>query len=825
MNNKGYHISEIAKIVQGQLHLGSTDETIRSISIDSRKTHAASDVLFFALIGERNNGHEYIESLIKAGTTNFVVSDLNYILEGPYNFIHCPNTLDALQALAKYHRKQFNYPVVGITGSNGKTTIKEWLAQLIAPDKQIVRSPKSYNSQVGVPLSIWQMSHEDDLALIEAGISLPGEMQSLQDIIDPEWGVLTNIGEAHSANFENNDQKLLEKLKLFKNSNILFLSEKITQSSVAQTLTELPEIVSFGNTPNHFLYLHHIEVVTDHTSITGEVDNEIYTIEIPVIDKASIENACFCWCILAWMGYPKETVQERMGWIHPLAMRLEIKEGIQQTAIINDIYNSDYGSLEIALDFLALQKRHNKHSIILSDIQQSGHKPEHLYQQIARLLDKHQLDRFIGIGPEIYQHKHLFSLNNAHFYTSTQAFIDSFDINEFNNETILLKGARTFSFEKISKQLQYKTHQTVLEISLNAIEHNLNYFKSKLSSNVLMMCMVKAFSYGAGSFEIANLLQFHNVNYLGVAYADEGIELRKNGISLPIMVMSPERRSFSQMIQQRLEPEIHNFKILKEFIDELLLNFPNIGAYPIHLKIDTGMHRLGFEKQDINKLKDILLKNHKVVKIKSIFSHLAAGDEAHHDSFTRKQIQSFDETSSILTASFDYKILRHIANSAGIQRFPEAQFDMVRLGIGLYGIGVNKIEQANLQFVSRFVSSIAQIRTIKIGESIGYGRRGIAEREIRVATVMLGYADGLSRSLSNGKGALYVKNKPAPIVGNVCMDMCMIDVTDIDANIDDEVIVFDENRSIIDLAKKLNTIPYEIMTSISNRVKRIYYQE
>lgn len=820
----GYHMSQIAHFTNGQFIQNDNDDIIIHISIDSRKTFSKSSTLFFALVGERNDGHEFIDTLIENGIKNFIISDSSFVQNRKANFILVKDTLVALQKLATEHRSSFSYPVLGITGSNGKTAVKEWLAQLLSSDRQIIRSPKSYNSQVGVPLSIWQMTQNDELAIIEAGISQPGEMPKLANIIQPNWGILTNIGEAHSVNFSSNQEKLNEKLELFREAEIVFSRDKYLSLENLKKKDFKGKLVLFGNSDGCFLQILEVKKIGKSTSIQGHVRNESYSIEIPFTDQASIENACICWTVMAWMQYSPETIQERMLWLHPIAMRLELKEGIHQTTLINDTYNSDIGSLEIALDFLSQQKQHQKKSLILSDILQSKNEDKNLYQAVADAVNQRNIYRLIGIGPKIKQFEGLFELENKSFYSNTAEYLENFDFSTLNNETILIKGARHYSFEKISKRLQNKTHQTVLEISLNAIEHNLNYFKSKLQPGVRLMCMVKAFSYGSGSFEIANLLQFHNVNYLGVAYSDEGLELRKNGINLPIMVMSPDQRSFGQMILQRLEPEVHNFDLLSTFLDELdqhKLKKP----YPIHLKIDTGMHRLGFEQKDMNQLISILKSNRDKIKIQSIFSHLAASDESTHDEFTQHQIQLFENISQQITQEFDYEIIRHIANSAGIQRFPNAQFDMVRLGIGLYGVGVNSNEQKKLQSVSRFVSSISEIRKIKKGDSIGYSRKGKAEKDTTIATVMLGYADGLSRALSNGVGKLYVHHQPAPIIGNVCMDMCMIDVSGIDAKIGDEVVVFDQNHPIDQLAQTLNTIPYEIMTSISSRVKRIYFQE
>lgn len=825
-----YSISAISSIVNGNIS-GNTTSTssIKNLLIDSRKLSNAETSLFFAIKGERHDGHAYLIELFEKGVRNFVVSTLpntSFVFEGA-SFIFVADTLLALQQLCAYHRQQFKIPVVGITGSNGKTIVKEWLYQLMREDKNIVRSPKSFNSQVGVPLSVWQISEEHDLAIFEAGISKPKEMRLLENIIQPTIGVITNIGQAHDENFENQKQKVSEKLKLFLNSEVLIyckdylsIHDEITNNkSFAEA-----KFFTWSKKLRADLLVGRITKSDTDTEIQGVYKNDFIRITIPFTDEASIENTIHCWATMLYLGYENAVIAERMRFLSPVAMRLELKEGINNCSIINDSYNSDLGSLAIALDFLNQQKQHPKKTLILSDILQSGQNDATLYKEVAELIHKKGISRLIGIGEGISSQASQFNCEKS-FYKSTADFLQQFNNSFFRDETILLKGARAFSFEAISKIIQQKAHETVLEINLNAIVHNLNYYRSKLRADTKVMAMVKAFSYGSGSFEIANILQFHRVDYLAVAYADEGIELRKAGITMPIMVMNPEEQSYDAMIQYNLEPEIYSFRVLSLFEETLKRSERNnVQPIPIHIKLDTGMHRLGFDEEEVNEL-IVRISNNKHLTIKSIFSHLAASDEHEHDDFTWQQIKKLNKMSEKIKTHFNYPILKHILNSAGISRFPDAQFEMVRLGIGLYGIGANKTEQAQLQNVSTLKTSISQIKNIPANETIGYSRKGVASRDIQIATVPIGYADGLSRKLSNGAGKMIVKGKEAPIIGNVCMDMCMIDITDIQANENDEVIIFGDLNPIADVAKDIGTIPYEVLTNVSRRVKRVYYQE
>lgn len=827
-----YTTSAIAQITGATLH-GAGNRPVAHLLIDSRKLGHISDALFFALRGDRHDGHLFIADLYARGLRAFVVEYLPENFTTAFadaDFLLLDDTLQALQDLCAFHRKQFTCPVIGITGSNGKTVVKEWLYQLLHEDFSIVRSPKSFNSQVGVPLSVWQMNAEHQLGIFEAGISQPGEMIRLQRIIAPTVGLITNIGQAHDENFTRQDEKVDEKLQLFHSCETLIYCKDY--ASVHDRIGLDPalhkkKLFTWSAKTKADLQQARVTRIGLETEIQAVYHLRFETIRIPFTDDASVENAMHCWAVMLHLGIPQETITARMASLSPVAMRLELKEGINNCSVINDSYNSDLGSLAVALDFLNQQHQHAQHTLILSDILQSGQSEHALYAEVASLLSKKGIHRLIGIGEAICRNRDLFEVQDKSFYTDTASFLQSFSISSFRDETILLKGARAFGFEAISKVLQQKTHETVLEINLNALVHNLNYFRSRLQPGTKLMAMVKALSYGSGSFEIANVLQFHRADYLAVAYADEGIELRKAGITLPIMVMNPEEQSYDAMIQYRLEPEIYSFRVLSLF-DEAAQRQRRIGEdippLPIHIKLDTGMRRLGFEEADLNEL-IVRLRNNRQLVVRSVFSHLAGSDEAVHDGFTKQQVERFAAMSEKLQQHLGTKFLRHILNSAGISRFPDAQFDMVRLGIGMYGIGVNPEEQALLQNVSTLKTTISQIKNVSEGETVGYSRKGKATRPTQIATVPIGYADGLNRRLSNGRGVLWVNGEPAPIIGNVCMDMCMIDITGMNAKEGDEVIVFGDAVTIARMAKDLETIPYEVLTNVSARVKRVYFQE
>ncbi len=830
MNHTSYTLGEILSIVRGQ-KAGDYDENhwISDILIDSRQLVSAKHCLFFALVSSRNDGHRYISDLYDKGLRAFVVSELPPLISNYPGaaFILVDNTLAALQALAAAHRQGFNIPVIGITGSNGKTIIKEWLFQLMHSDKDIIRSPKSYNSQIGVPLSVWQMDKGHEMAIFEAGISEPDEMDKLQQIIKPTIGLFTNIGQAHDENFIQGNQKTGEKLKLFtKVDTLVYCLDHADIHSVIIRSEILHTIKSFtwSTKVPADLQISAIEKKGQSTLMTGIYNEEKISINIPFTDQASIENATHCWAMMLLLGYDTHVIRDRMASLTPIAMRLELKEGINNCTIINDSYNSDVNSLGIALDFLKQQNQHLQRTLILSDILQSGRNEMDLYAQIGELVGQKGIDRLIGIGPAISRQADKFTVDKQ-FFESTDAFLSQFPFASLSNQSILLKGARVFEFERISNLLQQKAHETVLEINLNNLVANLNYYRSKLKSGTKLMAMVKAFGYGSGSFEIANVLQFHHVDYLAVAYADEGIELRKAGINVPIMVMSPEENGFDAMIKHQLEPEIFSFRILgllEETIERTAL--PPNKPVKIHIKLDTGMHRLGFCKADIPELTKRIAAN-PMLRVQSVFSHLAASDRPEYDSFTQEQIDVFNILSNNIIATLPEKPDRHILNSAGITRFPQAHYNMVRLGIGLYGVPATTEEKEKLQRVVALKSTISQIKDVPAHDSVSYNRSGVLKRQSRIGVVPIGYADGLFRRLGNGKGTLYVNGQEASIVGDVCMDMCMIDLTEVRAEEGDTVVVFDEQYPIEKIAAAAETIPYEILTRISRRVKRVYFQE
>ncbi len=790
---------------------------IDTISIDSRSLQNSENTLFFAIIGPNHDGHLYIEELITKGVQHFVVSHIPENIVGKANFLVVENTLEALQKFAAYYRSLFDFPIIGITGSNGKTIIKEWLNFLLSPDYNIIRSPKSYNSQVGVPLSILGINEKHNLGIFEAGISTRNEMEKLQKIIRPTLGILSNIGSAHDEGFPSVAEKIKEKLKLFSSVNVLILNKNKTICAFVNPKIKTFSWCSDDKSADVYITKKNIGELTE-LQVTYREDT--FPITIPFQDQASVENAIHCMMVLLYFGYKQNVIQTRMAQLYPVEMRLKLKNGIYNCTIIDDSYSSDFQSLKIALDFLENQKQHKKKTLILSDIFQSGLSNEELYSQVSQLIISNKITRVIGIGETISQYKNKFI--NSITFKNVNEFIANFDSLNFDNETILIKGARDFRFEEIVSILEEKTHETVLEINLNAIGHNLNFFKSKLAPKTKMMVMVKAFGYGNGGFEIAKLLEHHKVNYLGVAFADEGISLKNAGITVPIMVLNPETTSFTAIIQHQLEPEIYSIKGLKSFLK--IAEQKKLKHFPIHIKIDTGMHRLGFEEENFEELIQIL-KGNETIQIKSILSHMATSDDLKHDAFAKSQIALFEKFSSKMMNELNIKPIRHILNTSGITNYPQAQYDMVRLGIGLYGISSDEEEQKELENVGTLKSIISQIRTIEAGESVGYGRRFIAAKQTKIATIPIGYADGISRSWGNGVGYIVINHKPAKIVGSICMDMLMADVSNIDCKEGNTVIIFGENPTVSFMAKQLNTIPYEILTSISQRVKRVFFRE
>ncbi|KAF2507734.1 bifunctional UDP-N-acetylmuramoyl-tripeptide:D-alanyl-D-alanine ligase/alanine racemase [Flavobacterium zhairuonense] len=804
----------------------NSDVFIDHISIDSRSLQNGSKTLFIALSGINNDAHLYIEELIEKGVQNFAVQYVPENVKGKANFLVVKNTLSALQQFASYYRDLFDFPIIGLTGSNGKTIVKEWLNFLLSPDYNIIRSPKSYNSQVGVPLSVIAINEKHNLGIFEAGISTVNEMEKLEKIIKPNIGVLTSIGSAHDEGFEDLEQKIKEKLLLFKKTNVIIyqkneLVDKCLVAFSAENPIQDRTFFSWSFSDNSAdVFILKKETKNESTIIQYQYENKVSDLEIPFNDSASVENAISCLLVLLYFKYDSKTIQNRVQMLYPVQMRLEVKNGINNCSIIDDSYSSDFQSLKIALDFLESQQKKNAtKTVILSDIFQSGFSNEELYSKVSQLVSANKINRVIGIGPTISSFKDKFS--NCIAFQDTASFIEAFESLNFHNETILIKGARSFQFEEIVSLLEEKTHETVLEINLDSISHNLNYYKSKLADDVKIMVMVKAFGYGNGGLEIAKLLEHHKVDYLGVAFADEGISLKNGGIKLPIMVLNPESTSFPSIIQYKLEPEIYSLKGLNAFLK--IAKEKNLKDFPIHIKMDTGMHRLGFEENTIDELIQTL-KNNSTVRVQSILSHLATSDDPKHFEFVEKQIGLFEKLSSKLMSELNINPIRHILNTSGISNFPDAQYNMVRLGIGLYGVSNDSSEQKYLENVGTLKSIISQIRTIPSGDSVGYGRRFMAEKETKIATIPIGYADGISRLWGNEVGFVTIKNQKANIVGSVCMDMLMVDVSHIDCKEGDSVIIFGESPTVIEMAEALKTIPYEIMTSISQRVKRVFFR-
>lgn len=825
-----YSVKEINNIVNGNFLKENTDALISQVSIDTRQITNAQQSLFFCLIA-RNDGHQHIESAYKKGIRNFIISkniDIEKYTDA--NFIIVENTTSALQQLAKNHREQFNIPVIGITGSNGKTIVKEWLYQLLSAEKNIVKSPKSYNSQIGVPLSVLNMEKENELAIFEAGISTVAEMENLEKIIQPSIGILTNIGTAHDAGFSSKEEKLNEKLKLFTNCKTLIscYDNPLIYAAVGKMAKENPAFTSFSWSVNidSTIVIQFNKRETAHTYFTikngyGSASNFSETLlKIPFTDDASIENCLHCVVTLIHLGYSIDVIQSKIAALRNLPMRLELKYGINNCSMIDDSYSADFHSLQVALDFFKQQESHKKKTLIISEFEESGLSEKDFIQKLKTVLQENKFDKLIGVGKAFIQHIEslAYTVKEWYVFESTEKLIEQFSVLTFENELILLKGARKFSFEKISAQLIGQTHATVLEINLNALTNNLNVYKSYLAKNTGVIAMVKAFSYGSGSVEVASLLEKQGVDYLAVAYADEGVELRKNNIKTPIMVMNPDVVDFDRMIEYDLEPEIYSLQILQQLIHKI-----GEQAINIHLKLETGMNRLGFTTDELDELITIL-QAHSTIKVKTIFSHLAASEDALFDSFTNEQIAAFNQLADKLIAAFNYHIKKHLVNSSGIIRFPQAHFDYVRLGIGLYGADSSSTIQEKLQVIGKLKTRVAQIKYVKSGQTIGYSRKGVADKDMKIAVLAIGYADGYDRRFGNGIGEVFIAGQCAKIIGNICMDMCMADISHIDdVHEGDECEIYGKEISIIEQAKKIGTISYELLTRISSRVKRLYY--
>ncbi|MDR0939517.1 MAG: bifunctional UDP-N-acetylmuramoyl-tripeptide:D-alanyl-D-alanine ligase/alanine racemase [Mediterranea sp.] len=825
-----YTIESIAKYLNAR-RLGSAGASIDWLLTDSRSLSFPEETLFFAIATKRNNGARYIPDLYERGVRNFVLTEndldtyIDKVRMADANFLVVAQPLKALQKLAEKHRERFRVPVIGITGSNGKTIVKEWLHQLLSPQTRVVRSPRSYNSQIGVPLSVWQLADDTELGIFEAGISEMGEMAALKRMIQPTIGILTNIGGAHQENFHSLQEKCMEKITLFKDCEVVIYNgdNELLAGCMAKSMLTAREIAWSRKDIERPLYISQVEKLDDQTVIAYRYLDMENTFSIPFVDDASIENALNCLGACLYLMLPPRRITERMRRLEPVAMRLEVKEGKNGCVLINDSYNSDLASLDIALDFLVRrsEKKGLKRTLILSDILETGQSPATLYRKVASLAVRREVDKLIGVGPAITAAAARFDeLPERHFFADTQSLLTSGLLRTLQQETVLIKGARKFSFDLLTEALERKMHETILEVNLGAMIENLNHYRSLLlqPESTKTVCMIKAAAYGAGSYEIAKTLQEHHVDYLAVAVADEGFELRKAGITASIMVMNPELTTFKTLFDNKLEPEVYSFHLLDALVHAA--EKEGITNYPIHVKIDTGMHRLGFAPDEMAELTDRLRGQNAVIP-RSVFSHFVGSDSAEFDDFSRLQIAGFEQAAAELQAAFGHKILRHLCNTAGIQRFPEAQFDMVRLGIGLYG--VNPVDNSMLHNVSTLRTTILQIRDVPAIDTVGYSRMGHLARPSRIAAIPIGYADGLNRHLGKGNAYCLVNGQRAAYVGNICMDICMIDVTDIDCQEGDTALIFGDELPITELSDTLGTIPYEVLTSVSSRVKRVYF--
>lgn len=819
-----YSILEIAKVTNAdmnQLHEASIDILLT----DSRSLTYPERSLFFAIRTKSNDGHRYIENLYEKGVRNFVVEQKPEASLPEANFLVVDNSLKALQQLAAYHRRRFNIPVIGITGSRGKTSVKEWLFQLLRSDYNVVRSPRSYNSQIGVPLSIWDINDRTDIAIIEAGISQPDEMKALEEIISPTITIITNIGKEHQEGFTSTAQKCVEKLLLSKHSDCIIYNtdNQAVCNGIIDLAYGVQEMCWSKYVSDAPLFIPSIIKHKDHTEIYYSYLFYGDSITIPFTENHDIENAITCLALMLYLRIPSEEISNRFAKLTSVGTRIDVSEGINNCMVIYDTYTSDYLSLAPSLDFMKRRATSNRTcTVILSDVLQENIPSNIVYQEIADLLKMLHVDRFIGIGSAISAHKKLFG-KNACFFESTKDFLASMSSNDFADELILIKGSPEFDFEEINEMLESRQHETVLEVNLDSLVHNFNFYRSHLRPDTKIACMLKASGYGAGSYELAKTLQDQGAAYIAVAAHDEGVDLREAGISMPIMVLNPKVVNYKALFDYRLEPEIFSFDMCREIIREA--EKFGVENYPIHIKIDSGMHRLGFLFEELEELAE-LLHNQKSVRPASVFSHLATADDFNKDSYSKMQLDYFDRCCEFFLSKFPYSIMRHILNTDGIVRFPEHQYEMVRLGIGLYGIPTlgNGLDE-DLLPVSSLHSVIIQIREWEAGTTIGYGCHGILNRRSRIATIPIGYADGFNRHLGCGRGEVYINGKRVPTIGNICMDLFMADVTDVDCNVGDKVEIFGTHITANEIAEKLGTIPYEVLTSVSSRVKRIYYRE
>ena len=825
LQNMKYTIEKVTTLI-GARRIGETDANIGWILTDSRSLCFPEETLFFALRSERNDGHNYISELYRRGVRNFVVEHVPAVADYPdANFLKVVSPLEALQRLAERHRDEFDIPIVGITGSNGKTMVKEWLYQLVSPQMVVTRSPRSYNSQIGVPLSVWLLNEQTQVGLFEAGISQPGEMQALRDIIQPTIGILTSLGVAHQENFRSMDEKCEEKMVLFHDAQVvIYNSDDDVASRCMRRSGFAGEKVAWSRVdPKVAMYVSDVVAKETTTTVYYQYKGTEGKYHLPFIDEASVECSLACACAALYLGVTPEDLDVRMSRLEPVAMRLEVKEGQHGCTLINDSYNSDINSLDIALDFMSRRPDHKgrRRTLILSDIYQSGENPGQLYRKVTELAVKRGVDKFIGIGPDLKSHADAIGIEEKFFFGDVRHLISSGVFRGLHDEVILIKGARSFGFDHITELLEQKVHETILEVNLNAVVENLNYYRSFMKPTTKLVCMVKADAYGAGAVEVAKTLQDHRVDYLAVAVADEGVTLRKNGITSNIIIMNPEMTAFKTMFDYDLEPEVYSFRLMDALIKAA--EKEGITSYPVHVKLDTGMHRLGFDPvKDIDEVID-RLKHQNAIIPRSVFSHFVGSDSDDFDNFSARQFELFDVASRKLQAAFDHKILRHIDNSAGIEHFPERQLDMCRLGLGLYGI--DSRDNHIIHTVSTLKTTILQLRQVPKDDTVGYSRKGRLTRDSVIAAIPIGYADGLNRHLGCGHCYCLVNGRKAPYVGNICMDVALIDVTDIPCKEGDSVEIFGEHLPVTVLSDVLDTIPYEVLTGISSRVKKVYYQD
>ena len=822
-----YNIEKITTLI-GARRIGSADAQIGWLLTDSRSLCFPEETLFFALKTARNDGHRYIADLYRRGVRNFVVSSLPADTPPDANFLIVPSPLAALQRLAERHRDEFDIPIVGLTGSNGKTMVKEWLYQLLSPQFSVTRSPKSFNSQIGVPLSVWLLNEQTEIGLFEAGISQMGEMEALRDIIQPTIGVLTSLGAAHQENFRSLEEKCMEKMRLFDGAKVIaYNSDDDTVSRCIRRSGFKGEKIGWSRESiSAPLFISGITSNSSSTSVSYIYKGMHGQYTLPFFDEASLQCSFACAAVALYLGVAPDQLAERMARLEPVAMRLEVKEGQHGCTLINDSYNSDVNSIDIALDFMA-RREETRRTLILSDIYQSGKSDYELYREVNGLCVERGVRRLIAIGPNIGAQRSVFTLSEQYFFDTTEAFLQSDQLHQLRNEVILIKGARPFGLDRITERLEQKVHETILEVNLNAVVDNLNFYRSFLKPETKLVCMVKADAYGAGAVEVAKTLQEHRVDYLAVAVADEGVTLRQNGITQNIMIMNPEMTAFKTIFDYDLEPEVYSFRLMDALIHAA--EQQGITGWPVHIKLDTGMHRLGFDPE--HDIDEVIrrLKNQNAIIPRSVFSHFVGSDSDDFDNFSAMQFRRFDEGSRQLQAAFSHKILRHMDNSAAIQHFPERQLDMCRLGLGLYGYDPRETsapDSTSLRPVSTLKTTILQLRQVPKEETVGYSRKGVLTRDSVIAAIPIGYADGLNRHL--GRGACYclVNGQKAPYVGNICMDVAMIDVTDIpDVREGDMVEIFGEHLPASVLSDVLQTIPYEVLTSVSNRVKKVYFQD